>query len=144
MAHKSGKTRTSLALVGAICLAGIVGLLYGDRTTTGEIFSQFISEQVVPKLKVGDVVIMDNAAIHKVKGIREKIEEAGSKLLFLPPYSPDFSPIELMWSKLKQGLRRRNTQTLGDYHDSLVESLNELEDTDFEGWYEHCGYSVNL
>lgn len=86
---------------------------------------------------------MDNAAIHKVKGIREMIEKVGAKLLFLPPYSPDFSPIELMWSKIKQCLRRLSTETLGDYHDALVESIDGLEDSDFIGWYEHCGYAVN-
>ena len=79
-----------------------------------------------------------------VAGIKEAIEKCGARLLFLPPYSPDFSPIECMWSKLKNSLRRRDTRTLGSYHDSLNDSLSELEDDDFIGWYEHCGYRVNL
>lgn len=144
MAYKSGKTRVAVALIGAICLTGVLGLTYGQWTTDGIIFLDFIKNIVAPKLNKGDVVIMDNAAIHKVNGIKEAIEKCGARLLFLPPYSPDFSPIECMWSKLKNSLRRRDTRTLGSYHDSLNDSLSELEDDDFIGWYEHCGYRVNL
>lgn len=141
--YKSGKTRLSVALIGAICVTGIVGLLYGEWTTTGDIFSEFIRTQVVPKLRPGQMVVMDNATYHKVKEVKEAIEKAGAKLVFLPPYSPDFSPIEKMWSKLKQHLRRLPTQTKAKYHNSLVESLNTLNEEDFESWYDHCGYSVN-
>jgi transposase len=116
--------------------------MYGEWTTTGCIFEAFLRSHVCPKLNAGDVVILDNAAIHKGKAVREMIEACGARLLYLPPYSPDFSPIELMWSKIKAFLRRKKTGNMGEFHDALSGALNELECEDFSGWFSHCGYSV--
>lgn len=95
-----------------------------------------------PNLKKGDVVIMDNAAIHKVAGVRELIEDCGARLLYLPPYSPDFSPIENAWSKLKTILRRLKNESLAQFHDSLISALREFEEEDFSAWFENCGYGA--
>ncbi len=83
---------------------------------------------------------MDNASFHKLQQVREAIESTGARLVFLPPYSPDFSPIELMWSKLKQYLRKTAARTLESFHQALLEAFETLTDYDFEGWFAHCGY----
>ena len=136
--------RRSVSLIGAIGLGCIVGFMYGLWTTTGDIFKIFLEKHVIPKLRKGMYVVLDNAKIHKVQGVRDLIESAGEKLVFLPPYSPDLSPIEPMWSKLKSDLRKNNTSDLGHYHNALVESLSNVNEDDFFGWYENCGYSINI
>jgi transposase len=77
------------------------------------VFLQFLDEFLVPGLKPGQIVILDNAKAHKVKGVRERIEGAGARVLYLPPYSPDLNPIEMAWSKLKQFLRKGSSAYRG-------------------------------
>lgn len=141
--YNPASERRSVSLIGAIGLGQITGFLYGLWTTTGEIFKTFLAEQVVPKLKKGMYVVMDNAKIHKVSGVKELIESAGAKVVYLPPYSPDLSPIEPMWSKIKNSLRKKVTTELGKYHEALLQSLNEINEEDFFGWFDNCGYRVN-
>ena len=82
---------------------------------------------------------MDNLSSHKVKGISEAIERRGARLLFLPPYSPDFSPIEPCWSKVKTFLRKAKARTV----DALNEAIDQVTSSDAKGWFRHCGYSLN-
>ncbi len=77
---------------------------------------------------------------HKNRQVKEAIERAGARLLFLPPYSPDLSPIELMWSKLKHYLKKKAARTMGDFHQALLEAFETLTDYDFEAWFDECGY----
>lgn len=144
LSHKSTQSRTMISLIGAVALTGIVSIMYGVWNTTGDIFKTFIRKYLLPNLKKGQIVILDNARIHKVEGIKRLIESAGARLLFLPPYSPDFSPIELMWSKLKNYLRRNTTGSLAEYHQALLDGLHDINDEDFEAWYDHCGYSASI
>ena len=87
---------------------------------------------LVPQLHAGHIVIMDNVNFHKHQQIREAIERAGARIVFLPPYSPDLSPIELMWSKLKHYLKKKAARTMGDFHQALLEAFETLTDYDFE------------
>jgi len=82
-----------------------------EAATDREIFLAYLDEVLCPKLRLGDVVVMDNLSSHKVKGVRERIEAAGAQLLYLPPYSPDLNPIEKAWAKLKQLLRTAKART---------------------------------
>ena len=77
----------------------------------GEMFLAWVAPGLAPTLQKGDLVILDNLATHKIRGIREALEAAGARLLYLPPYSPDFNPIEKMWSKIKQLLRSQAPRT---------------------------------
>ena len=106
-------------------------------------FLSFVQTMLVPELRPGHIVIMDNVNFHKHGQVREAIERAGSRLLFLPPYSPDLSPIELMWSKLKQYLKKKAARTMADFHKALLEAFETLTDYDFEAWFDDCGYVVN-
>jgi transposase len=87
--------------VGALRVAGITAPLVVDGPINGAIFRAYVEQQLVTTLRPGDTVIMDNLAAHKVAGVREAIEAVGAKLVYLPPYSPDFNPIELAFAKLK-------------------------------------------
>ncbi len=138
--HCRGKT---LSMIGAMGLLGVVAAMYGEWATDGIAFLTFIQTMLVPQLRAGHIVIMDNARFHKLQQVREAIESTGAQLVFLPPYSPDFSPIELMWSKLKHYLRKKAPRTLGSFHQALLEAFETLTDYDFEDWFAHCGYDVS-
>jgi len=88
------------------------------------------------------VVVMDNLGAHKVKGVREAVEGAGARLLYLPPYSPDLSPIEPCWSKVKQALRSAAARTAEALGDAVQRAFRTVTQSDLANWFRHCGYSV--
>jgi len=94
-----------LTIVGAIYARGMLATTTIEAATDRKTFLIYLDEVLYPKLRIGDVVIMDNLSSHKFQGVRERIEAAGAQLLYLPPYSPDSNPIEKAWAKLKQLLR---------------------------------------
>ena len=107
----------------------------------GDAFLTYITTQLVPCLKPGDIVIMDNLSTHKVKGVRQALEAAGAKLLYLPPYSPDLNPIEMVFSKLKALLRKAAERT----EDALCERIGKLLETftpqECSNYLRHAGYN---
>lgn len=133
----------AMSLISAISSEGILAGLYGHWSTNGEIFLHFIKQLLVPQLKPGQTVIMDNTSFHKGKGVKEAIESVGARLLFLPPYSPDLSPIENMWSKIKAVLRKVAARTLDEFKPAMQEAFHAVTKQDLEGWYTGCGYHVN-
>ena len=132
----------SYSIIGAIGLSGIIGMLYGEIKVCGAAFLEFIKIELLPKIGTKHVVFLDNASIHKSNSIKEMVESTVAKLVFLPPYSPELSPIENMWSKIKGIIRKLMPRDPGAFHNALVEAISELSDYDFEEWYEHCGYEV--
>jgi transposase len=86
---------------------------------------------------------MDNLSVHKVSGIRETIEAVGARLLYLPPYSPDYSPIESCWSKLKAILRKAKARTREALDEALTQAIEHITRSDAKGWFELCGYAVH-
>jgi len=106
--HGRYETRT---LISAIRLEGACAPWLFEGPMDGEMFLAWMRQGLAPALRPGDVVILDNLATHKVQGVREVIEAVGARLLYLPPYSPDFNPIEPMWSKIKQILRSHAPRT---------------------------------
>ena len=96
-----------------------------------------------PCLQPGQIVIADNLSSHKVDGVRERIEATGATLLYLPPYSPDFNPIEKAWSKIKQHLRKTKARTLDRLEDSVTQALATITSQDARGWFHHCGYAIH-
>jgi len=113
-----------------------------EGALNGELFREYIRQFLTPTLKPGDVVVMDNLSSHKVSGIVEAIEAAGAQLRFLPPYSPDFNPIELMWSKMKASLRKRKARTKELLEDAIVLALDAVTASDVSGWFAHDGYAL--
>jgi transposase len=134
----------TLTLIAAITVQGILVGATIDAATDADVFRVFIQEVLVPALKPGMVVVMDNLAAHKVTGIRESIESAGCRLAYLPPYSPDLSPIENVWSKVKQLLRTsaaREVPTLGEAINSALASVTAQ---DCHNCFAACGYTLHL
>ena len=94
----------------------------------------------MPKLHPGDIVVLDNLSAHKAPDIRERIEHVGAELWYLPPYSPDFNPIELMWSKVKTYLRTAAARTEEALYAAIAQAFQTVTNTDAQGWFPHCGY----
>ena len=133
--HEHWKIKT---LAGAVRLGGGNAALAYNGPTDAAAFLAFTQGVLAPTLRRGDVVIMDNLSPHKAAGVREAIEERGARLLYLPPYSPDFSPIEPMWSKVKQHLRSAKARTDGALIDAMGEALRAVTPADIRGYFEHC------
>ena len=96
-----------------------------------------------PHAQPGDILFMDNLSAHKVAGIATLIEACGAHLIYLPPYSSDFNPIELAWSKVKTILRRLKARTFPALIEALKQALLAITPQDVQGWYAHCGYAIN-
>lgn len=131
-----------LTIIAAMTLSGIQTAVTIDAPCDGEIFRNFVQDALVPTLRPGQTVIMDNLQSHKVGGIRRAIETAGARLLYLPPYSPDFSPIEPMWSKIKQKLRSVAARTIETLGQAVQEALTMITASDCQGFFRHCGYTL--
>jgi transposase len=101
----------------------------------------FVEHVLAPTLHPGQVVVLDNLSPHKAARVRELIEAAGCRLLLLPPYSPDFNPIEQAWSKLKALLRGLGARTTEALEAALTRVLNAITTADTHGWFAHCGYA---
>lgn len=130
-----------ISMISAISTKKIEAALYGEWATNGEIFLTFIEKELSPKLKKKHIVIMDNIKFHLQAAVAASIEAKGAKVIFLPPYSPDFSPIENMWSKIKNTLRKLAPRTLKEFHKSIQIAFKQVSKSDLLGWFKHCGYS---
>src|ERR1039457_4717413 len=124
-----------LTIVGAISTRGMIATMTIEAATDREIFLAYLDEVLCPKLRLGDVVIMDNLSSHKVQGVRERIEAAGAQLLYLPPYSPDLNPIEKAWAKLKQLLRGAKAPPKAPLDQAIAELLPLLTAEDAKAWF---------
>jgi transposase len=113
-----------------------------EGSLNGDIFTKYISEFLAPTLKEGDIVIMDNLSSHKVKGVSEPIIAAGAKILYLPPYSPDLNPIEMMWSKVKAYLRKAKARTKPLLDMAIAQALNLVTTSDILAWFAENGYGI--
>jgi transposase len=133
---------TVTSMIGAVRLEGPAALGSIEQAMDGAAFLVFVREALVPTLREGDVVVMDNLGAHKVAGVKEAIEAVGARVAYLPPYSPDYNPIEPFWSKLKQFLRdaaARTTEALGQ---AIQQAVLTVTTSDLRGWFAHCGYSL--
>jgi transposase len=113
-----------------------------DGPMNGDVFEAYVRQQLVPTLKPGDIVIMDNLSSHKRAGVREAIEAVGAQLQYLPPYSPDLNPIELAFSKLKSLLRKAEERTVSGLWKMLGEALDAFSPDGCRNYFRHCGYNA--
>ena len=111
-----------------------------DGAMHGAAFRAYVVQVLVPELKPGDIVVMDNLAAHKVIGVRQAIEDAGARLLFLPPYSPDFNPIEMAFSKLKALLRKAAARTIDDLWDVIAKLIDAFTTEECRNYFTAAGY----
>jgi len=129
-------------LVSGIRLKGPSAPWLFEGAMDGEMFLAWIVQGLVPTLQKGDTVIMDNLATHKVHGVAEAIEEAGARLLYLPPYSPDFNPIENMWAKVKQILRSLAPRTATELVQAARIAFAAISPTDCKGFLSNARYAT--
>ena len=109
----------------------------------GDVFAAYLDQVLGPTLRPGDVVVLDNLPAHKVAGLAERVEARGARLLYLPPYSPDFNPIELAFSKLKTWLRTAQARTREALESVIQDATKWITEFDAKNWFDHCGYHVH-
>lgn len=131
------------SLISAVGLDEVKAALYGKWAANGQIFLSFIQDCLVPNLQPHDIVLMDNINFHKSDAVKKAIESVGATLLFLPPYSPDFSPIEMMWSKTKSIFRKLAPRTDKQFKKTVTLAFQSVTKNDLAGWFQHCGYKVS-
>jgi transposase len=133
----------NVTIIGSLSCYGLDAVMTVEGATDAAVFRAYVSRVLAPTLRPGDVVVMDNLAAHKVAGIEDAITERGAELIYLPPYSPDYSPIESCWSKLKTKLRSLKARTRTQLDEAISKAMNTISNSDSRGWFDHCGYSLN-
>jgi transposase len=128
------------SLVGAITSKGLITAMMVEGAIDGDAFKCFISEFLLPFLKPGKTVVMDNLPAHHVDGIEGLIESTGASVLYLPPYSPDLNPIEECWSKMKSLIRKWKPRAVDDLWDTVGKAMSAVTVSDCKGWFNHAGY----
>jgi transposase len=131
-------------LIAALDSNGIRCSTVVDGAVDGDVFEAFVEQVLAPRLVAGDVVVMDNLSSHKRLRTRQLIESKGATLLFLPPYSPDLNPIEMIFSKVKQSLRSLGCRTADALWAAMQSVLDRITASDAIGCFRHCGYTLQL
>jgi transposase len=106
------------------------------------VFNAYVEQVLRPNVQAGDVLILDNLGAHRARSIEEVAGACGARVLWLPPYSPGYSPIEQMWSKVKEALRAAKARTHDALERALTVALELVSESDIRGWFRHCGYEV--
>ncbi|GAC1530030.1 MAG: hypothetical protein NVS2B16_37120 [Chloroflexota bacterium] len=132
---------TNLTLIAACTVDGIGPSIVLDGAVNGAIFRAYIERVLVPALRPGQIVIMDNLNVHKHESVRAAIRQAGCRLVYLPSYSPDFNPIELAFSKIKAHLRRVGVRTQEALEAAIGEAIDLVTPSDAMGYFRHCGFT---
>jgi len=132
-----GKNTTVLS---SMTLEGMGPSLAVEGSTTGEVFEAYVEQVLAPTLCGGQLVVMDNLTAHKGDRVRELIEERAAELVYLPPYSPDFNPIEEAFSKIKRLLRKAESRSRKALVEAIGAALSAVTASDAKGFFEHCGY----
>ena len=134
------KKSNNHTLIGAMSLSGMRTSMLIEGAVDGEAFLVFLRHFLAPKIGKGTLVIMDNLPAHKIKGVRESIEATGAKLLYLPPFSPEYNPVEECWSKVKLLVRSWCTNNYQELIESIERAINSITKNDCYGWFKHAGY----
>ena len=127
-------------MIGAICARGVVAMMTIEAATTTAVFLAFVTHVLVPELRPGDIVVLDNGGAHKPAVIKAAVEAAGATLLFVPPYSPELNPIEMCWSKMKGILRTAGARTRPALRKAIALAMAAVTPQDTANWVRHCGY----
>lgn len=142
-AEAPGKGGKNISLIGGMSIDGLIASMSIVGSVNTDVFLFYIQEILLPQLWVGAIVLMDNLPVHHAGTVQQAIESVGAKVVFLPPYSPDLSPIELCWAKLKQLLRSAKARTHEALNQALTRIINEcISADDALGWFNHCGLFI--
>ena len=133
----------TLTLLGAITSDGLLATMTIESPTDSDVFLAYLEQVLCPRLRLGQVVVMDNLSAHKHPAVRQLIEQAGAELLYLPPYSPDFNPIELCWAKIKECLRAAKTRAVDLLEKAVATAIAAVTPHNATAWFRHCGYLLS-
>jgi transposase len=133
---------TVTTLLASLSLAGMGAAMTIAGGTDMAVFDAYVEQGLAPTLRPGQIVVLDNVGAHQSERARQAIEARGCRLLFLPAYSPDLSPIELAFSTLKAGLRRLEARTQAALDEAIGQVLDTVTPADAHGWFAHCGYTL--
>lgn len=131
---------TSTSILTALTMEGLGAVMTVEGAVDRPVFVVYVEDVLCPSLRPGQVVVMDNLSAHKGEEVRRPIEAVGSSLIFLPSYSPDFSPMEQGISKIKEGLRATGARTQAELDAAIAKVIETVTREDAVGWFTHCGY----
>ena len=131
-------------MISSVRLDGSTACMVVDGSTTKDIFEAYIQQILLPTIKAGDIVVLDNLSAHKSQQVRELIKSVGAGLWYLPAYSPDLNPIEKMWSKIKQFLRSVKARTQDALIKAIADALKTVSSQDAAAWFKSCGYKSTI
>jgi transposase len=137
--HGHWMTTTFLA---ALRSDGLTAPLVVDGAMNGDVFREYVRQHLARELRPGDLVVMDNLACHKVAGVRQAVEAAGAAVVYLPPYSPDFNPIEQVFAKVKGRLRAKKERTQAGLEHYLGQVIDDFPPDECLRYFRHCGYTL--
>jgi transposase len=134
---------SNVTLISSISLRGMGASMSIEGSADGEAFLLYVEHFLCPTLKRGQIIVMDNLQVHKMKKVRELIEKRGCSLVFLPSYSPDFNPIEAAFSKIKGSLRKAKARNFGALVQATGAALSAVTKEDARGFFAHCGHETS-
>jgi transposase len=132
----------NITLLGAVSLEGVQAVMTVNGATDAEVFRTYVKQVLGPTLVPGDIVVLDNLSAHKAAGIQQALARRGVRRMFLPPYSPDLSPMELCLSKLKTALRAAKARTREALDTAVQKAMETVTAIDAQNWFRHCGYTL--
>ncbi|HEY9597212.1 MAG TPA: transposase [Cyanophyceae cyanobacterium] len=141
--EKPQKRGRNISLIGALSVKELLASARIYGAIDGVTFEAFIVQKLIPKLWKNACVVLDNAKIHHGEMVRDFLEKAGAKLIYLSPYSPEFSPIENFWSKVKSILRKAAARTYNDLMDAITNAMLKVTQENIRNWFAHCCYCTS-
>lgn len=132
----------NISMIGAICTIGMIALTRVHGSVNSDVFIEWFREEVLPCLDHDDVIVLDNASIHRSKAFKSFCEKEKIRVIFLPPYSPEFNPIEFAWSKIKAIISSLAPGNHTDLAEAVDKALSELTPGDAVAWFRHAGYQA--
>jgi transposase len=142
--HVPGSHWHTVTMLGSIRLDGVTSCLVIEGATDSDVFREYVRQVLGPTLRPGDIVICDNLAAHRDVETQKLIEARGAQLRFLPAYSPDLNPIEMMWSKVKAHLRQAKARNDPELLTAIAEALQTVSAVDAQGFFRHAGYMCTI
>lgn len=134
----------STSMIATIGTEGIEAAMMIEGSVDTIVFNEYCQQVLRPTLRAGDVIVLDNLGAHRASRIEETAQDCGAQVIWLPPYSPDFSPIELMWSKVKAYLKKAKARTQAELEKAIALALKTITKSDCLNWFQHCGYEITL
>jgi transposase len=134
--------RQQQSIISSMGIDGAAAMFIIEGAVDTAAFDVYVERVLRPTMRKGDIFVLDNLTAHHASRIEEVAQECEAQVLWLAPYSPDFSPIELLWSKIKSGLRKAKARTIEELSRALNKGLELITTNDCRSWFKHCGYSV--